>query len=72
MDDLERVFASSPVEYVGPFEHHDVIVNGRRVPHLEAIPTAGALAGTLDLRCDAGGPPTLRAAAGDAVAESGA
>jgi hypothetical protein len=29
------------VEYVGPFEYQDVIVEGRRVPHLEAIPLPG-------------------------------
>lgn len=41
MDELEQAFGASAIGYVGPFEHHDVIVNGRRVPHLEAIPTAG-------------------------------
>lgn len=29
------------VDFVGPFEHHDVVVNGWRVPHLEATPLNG-------------------------------
>jgi hypothetical protein len=33
--DLERALASA-VQYVGPFEYHLVVVNGRRVPYLEA------------------------------------
>lgn len=30
---------SSNVEYVGPFQRHDVVVRGRQVPLLEAHPT---------------------------------
>ncbi len=41
MDDLERAFSTGQVEFVGPFEYHDVLFNGRRVPHLEATPMAG-------------------------------
>lgn len=41
MDDLEDAFAVAKVEYVGPFGYHDVVLNGRRLPHLEAIPIAG-------------------------------
>ena len=29
------------VDFVGPFEHHDVVVNGWRVPLLEATPLNG-------------------------------
>src|SRR5207237_8046781 len=29
------------VDFVGPFEHHDVVVNGWRVPYLEATPRNG-------------------------------
>lgn len=28
-------------ELIGPFEHHDVVVDGHRVPHLEAAPING-------------------------------
>jgi len=41
MDDFEREFAPSPVSYVGPFDYQDVVVNARRVPHLEAISLPG-------------------------------
>ncbi len=34
-------FGFSPVEFVGPFEHHDVVVNGWRVPFVEATPMDG-------------------------------
>jgi hypothetical protein len=37
------------VEYVGPFEHHEVVVNGWRVPFLEATPLNG---GRIALRLD--------------------
>lgn len=33
----------STFDLVGPFEHHDVLVNGRRVPFLEAHPWNGGL-----------------------------
>src|SRR5688572_1643739 len=29
------------IEYVGPFEHHEVVVNGWSVPYLEAHPMSG-------------------------------
>lgn len=29
------------VDFVGPFEHHDITVNGWRVPFLEATPMNG-------------------------------
>jgi hypothetical protein len=29
------------VSFVGPFEHHDVVVNGRQVPYLRATPMDG-------------------------------
>src|SRR5258708_7248607 len=32
---------TSDVEFIGPFEHHDVVVNGWRVPFLEATPQNG-------------------------------
>jgi hypothetical protein len=39
------------VEYVGPFEHHDVVVNGWSVPYLEAQPmNGGKVTLTLDGR----------------------
>lgn len=39
------------VEYVGPFEHHAVVVNGRRVRYLDAQPLPGGrIALTLDDR----------------------
>ena len=33
----------SGLEFVGPFEHHDVVVNGWRVPYLEATPLNGGV-----------------------------
>jgi hypothetical protein len=39
----------SPVSYVGPFEHHDVVVAGRQVPFLRAAPLDG---GRIDLTLD--------------------
>lgn len=41
MDPLENGLQASGLEFVGPFEHHDVVLNGHRVPHLEATPMAG-------------------------------
>jgi len=39
------------VEFVGPFEHYDVVVNGWRVPFLEMTPmTGGRVLLTLDHR----------------------
>ena len=29
------------LNFVGPFEHHDVVLNGRRVPYLSATPLNG-------------------------------
>jgi hypothetical protein len=41
----------SGVEFVGPFQHHDVIVNGWAVPYLEATPlNGGKIALSLDRR----------------------
>ncbi len=41
----------SAVMYVGPFEHHDVVVDGREVPYLRATPVDGGLVDlTLDRR----------------------
>src|SRR4051794_9253175 len=37
----EPIFRPSPVEFVGPFEHHEVVVNGWRVPNLSAEPLPG-------------------------------
>ena len=37
MDDL----SPSPVEFVGPFQHHEVVVDGWSVPLLEAHPQPG-------------------------------
>jgi hypothetical protein len=39
----------SPVEFVGPFQHHDVVVEGRQVPFLQASPIDG---GMIDLSLD--------------------
>jgi hypothetical protein len=39
----------SAVDYVGPFEHHDVLVKGRQVPFLRATPLDG---GQVDLTLD--------------------
>lgn len=42
LNDLEREFAREPsYELSGPFQTHEVIVGGRRVPYLMAIPGAG-------------------------------
>ena len=41
----------SPIRLVGPFEHHDVVVEGREVPYLRATPLdRGMLDLTLDRR----------------------
>jgi hypothetical protein len=41
----------SSVEYVGPFEHHDVVVDGWAVPYLTATPLdAGRVCLHLDRR----------------------
>jgi len=45
----EPEYPESPVNYVGPFEHHDVIVSGRAVPFLRATPLDG---GQIDLTLD--------------------
>lgn len=52
MDDLESALvAASGLEYVGPFEHHDVVLNGRQVPYLAATPLpAGRVYLSLDRR----------------------
>jgi hypothetical protein len=44
-------FFNSRVSYVGPFQHHDVVVDGRAVPFLRATPLdGGQLHLTLDRR----------------------
>lgn len=49
-EEIEGIYPSR-VEYVGPFEHHDVVVNGWTVPFLEACPIAGGMVSlTLDRR----------------------
>ena len=35
------MLANSPVEFVGPFEHHEVVVHGWQVPFLNATPLPG-------------------------------
>jgi hypothetical protein len=52
MDDLAGLEPSaSAVEFVGPFEHHEVVINGWRVPFLEAHPQrAGKILVVLDDR----------------------
>jgi hypothetical protein len=35
--------ADSLVEFVGPWHTHDVVVEGRRVPYLEAAPVDGGM-----------------------------
>jgi hypothetical protein len=47
MSDL--VSPHSSITYVGPFEHHDVVVDGREVPYLRATPLDG---GGVDLSLD--------------------
>jgi hypothetical protein len=37
------------VEYVGPFDSHDVVIDGRQVPYLRATPVDG---GKIDLTLD--------------------
>lgn len=39
MNDLPDL--NSPVNFIGPFEHHDVIVHGHQVPFLRATPLDG-------------------------------
>lgn len=52
MDDPEGLpDGRSPVNLVGPFEHHDVVVDGCQVPYLRATPLdAGRIDLTLDRR----------------------
>lgn len=40
-DEGEFALPESSVSYVGPFEHHDVVVEGRQVPFLRATPLDG-------------------------------
>lgn len=50
-DGTEELAQSTSVEFVGPFEHHDVVVNGWRVPLLTAAPmNGGKVALSLDRR----------------------
>jgi hypothetical protein len=51
MDELDDAVAAGSVEFVGPFESHDVVLNGRRVPYLTATPlSAGRVCLHLDRR----------------------
>lgn len=46
---LDGALSPSSVEFVGPFQHHEVVVNGFRVPFLTATPIPG---GRVDLTLD--------------------
>jgi hypothetical protein len=35
---MDTELRESPVSYPGPFQHHDVVVNGHAVPFLRATP----------------------------------
>ncbi len=35
------VFGHSTVQFIGPFQRHEVVVNGHQVPFLEATPMPG-------------------------------
>jgi hypothetical protein len=41
MTDTGSDTGSSSVDFLGPFESHIVVVNGREVPHLQATPLPG-------------------------------
>lgn len=41
MSESELPELESPVSFVGPFQHHDVVVRGRAVPFLRATPLDG-------------------------------
>jgi hypothetical protein len=41
METAEPFLEPSAVNFVGPFEHYDVVVNGRRIPFLSATPMNG-------------------------------
>jgi hypothetical protein len=38
---LEQALKRSSVQFIGPFQHHDVVVNGWQVPYLTAVPIPG-------------------------------
>ncbi len=40
-EEFTPVEAPFQVSFPGPFEHHDVVVNGRQVPYLRATPLDG-------------------------------
>lgn len=40
---------TSGVEYVGPFQHHDLVVDGRKVPFITVVPVDG---GKVDIGLD--------------------
>lgn len=46
---METALPTSPVDFVGPFEHHKVVVEGWTVPLLDAQPLPG---GRVTLRLD--------------------
>ncbi len=49
-DDVDAELpAESPISYPGPFNHHDVVVEGRKVPYLTAKPLDG---GRVDIWLD--------------------
>lgn len=39
--DEDAMFPASAVDFIGPIERHDVVVNGYRVPFLSAAPMIG-------------------------------
>lgn len=39
--EFEAIDAGFRVTFPGPFQHHDVVVNGRQVPYLRATPLDG-------------------------------
>jgi hypothetical protein len=43
MEQQDDLFRPSSVELVGPFETHDVVVNGFKVPYLSASPMRGGM-----------------------------
>jgi len=47
--DHDGELADSPIEYVGPWRTYDVVLEGRRVPYLEATPLDG---GRVDIALD--------------------
>jgi hypothetical protein len=38
---LKEALERSSVQFIGPFQHHEVVVNGWQVPYLTAVPIPG-------------------------------